>query len=305
MAGGGAKKMNSSPKVVFLGNHTVGVRSLGVLARDSHLVGVVAHPEDPEDGVRYESVYAAAQKFDIPVLRASGKSHELENFVSELHPDLLWIADYRYLLPASVLKWSRMGAVNLHPSLLPKYRGRAPINWAILHGETRLGLTAHWVDIGMDTGEIIIQKAFDLRQEQDVSDALEMLYPLYESVTADVLQAIRIGEIPRRKQFEAEATVFPRRTPEDGLIDWGRSAREVWNLVRAVAPPYPGAFSRWQGGTLWVHRISAMIPFPTGVKPVPGSLVEGGVFQNRLVVACEDAAVEVEKFVFEPIGGIK
>jgi len=291
--------MKSDLRILFLGNHTVGVRAMDVLSSEAKLVGVVAHPDDPEDGVRYESVFSAAQKLRLPVLRANGKSQDLKNFISNASPDLLWITDYRYLLPGYILNLSRLGAVNLHPSLLPKYRGRAPVNWAIIHGETRLGLTAHWVDTGMDTGDIIAQKSFNLNQTQDVADALQMLYPIYQSITSEVVQAINSGEAARFKQNEAEATVFPKRSLEDGLIDWSQPASRVWNLVRAVAPPYPGAFAHWQGGKLWVHRISRAIPFPSGNKPTPGSLIEGDIAQSKMVVACIDCSLEIDKFIFE------
>lgn len=291
--------MSRIPRVIFLGNHTVGVRSLQTLVKHASVVGVIAHPVDPEDGVRYCSVFFEAKRLGIPVIRSSGKSEALKKFIQACVPDLLWIADYRYLLPECVLEIARFGAINLHPSLLPKYRGRAPVNWAILHGETQLGLTAHWVDAGMDTGDIIAQRSYHLRQDQDVADALAMLYPIYESVTADVLQAFQSGNICPQKQREGDSTAFPRRTPADGLIDWGRPANAVWNLIRAVAPPYPGAFAPWRGGVLRVYRVLRIIPFPTDVSPEPGSLVEGSISLGRLVVACADSALEIVQFVFE------
>lgn len=291
--------MTSVPRVLFLGNHTVGVRSLGVLAKEANLVGVVAHPEDPEDGVCYESVFVAAQSLNIPVLRTTGRSRDLDNFVKQVKPDLLWVTDYRYLLPQPVLMYPCLGAVNLHPSLLPSYRGRASINWAILNGETRLGLTAHWLDNGIDTGDIISQRSFALAQDQDVADALAILYPIYQTLTAKVLQKIRSGDILKYKQDETKASVFPRRTPCDGLIDWQRSALDVWNLVRAVAPPYPGAFSPWQGGVLRIYRVRRMIPFSIELKPhPPGSLVSGGITGAPLVIACADQCIEVSSYEF-------
>jgi methionyl-tRNA formyltransferase len=291
--------MKAPPRVVFLGNHTVGVRTLRVLVEEGFAVGVAAHPLDLEDGVRYESVHEAALELGIPVVRASGRSTELARFVSGLQPDLLWIADYRYILPNEVLRIPALGAVNLHPSLLPKYRGRAPLNWAILKGETRLGLTAHWVDQGMDTGDIIAQVEFELSQNQDVSHALAMLYPLYESLTLEVLGAFREDRVPRRKQDESKATAFPKRTADDGLIDWRNPAREVWNLVRAVAPPYPGAFAYFGGGVLRVHAAAGLIPFPPGVQPVPGTIVAGGLQGERLVVACADCSLNIVSFDLE------
>jgi methionyl-tRNA formyltransferase len=230
-------------RVVFFGNHTVGVRTVEVIAAEAELAGVIAHPPDEEDGVRYESVFDTATRWGVPVVRLPGRAPELGDVVSRWRPDLLWVTDYRYLISAPILALARLGAVNLHPSLLPRYRGRAPLNWAILNGETELGLTAHYIDEGMDTGDIIDQRTFSLSVEEDVGDALERLYPLYGGVTRSVLAGFRRGSVRAVKQDHSQATAFPRRQPEDGLIDWTVSASRVRDLVRAVARPYPGAFA--------------------------------------------------------------
>ncbi len=286
-------------KICFLGNHTVGATALRVLRRDADVVAVVAHPDDPEDGVRYLSVFAEARRMGIPVIRAAGKSPELEQLMDAAQPDLIWITDYRYLVPVSVLHCARLGAVNLHPSLLPKYRGRAPINWAILKGETQLGLTAHYVNEGADTGDIIAQRAFELSQNHDVGDALNRLYPLYEAMTAEVLAAFKSGLVPRRAQESKGASVFPRRTPEDGLIDWNETATEVWNLIRAVAAPYPGAFSAWSDGVLRVWKAEAICALPSARRRKPGEIVSVSDDGSVLVVACRDAAIIITKFELE------
>lgn len=241
-------------RVVFLGNHTVGIKALEAIGETEEVAGVIAHPHDPEDGARYLSVYEFALQRGWNVIRGTGKDPATENFVIAAQPDLLWVTDYRYLLPPSLLSIAPLGAVNLHPSLLPKYRGRAPINWAILNGETILGLTAHFIDEGMDTGDIIAQESFELKEDQDVGDALEILYPLYSALTRRVLTYFRTGQIPRTKQDHRQATTYPRRRPEDGLIDWHKTAKEVLCLIRAVAPPYPGAFTYLNGKRLFIYK---------------------------------------------------
>ncbi len=142
--------MSSSLRILFLGNHTVGVRTIDTLRLHSNLVGIVAHPEDPEDGVRYESVFCEAKKTGIPAIRAAGTSPALKEFIKSICPDLIWVVDYKYLLSKEIIDLAPMGAINFHPSLLAAYRGRASINWAIFRGESRLGLTAHYIDKGMD-----------------------------------------------------------------------------------------------------------------------------------------------------------
>jgi methionyl-tRNA formyltransferase len=213
-------------------------------------------------------------------------------FVGNAKPDLLWVTDYRYLLPRPLLDLAPIGNVNLHPSLLPKYRGRASINWAILNGETTLGLTAHFIDEGMDTGDIIDQVSFELRQNQDVGDALRMLYPLYEEITVRVLDYFRSGAVPRRRQDHSQATSFPRRKADDGEIDWRKSAIKIVNLVRAVAAPYPGAFTECDGNRLMVWQASV------GNVARDASHSPGVVMAKRrdaVVVACKDGCVVVER----------
>jgi methionyl-tRNA formyltransferase len=246
-------------KVVFLGNQTVGVRTLQAIRKRAEIVGVVAHPPDPEDGVCYESVYDFAATSGLNLIRGNGRSPEVYRFVMDAKPDLLWITDFRYLISREMITLAGLGAVNLHPSLLPAYRGRAPLNWAILNGERLLGLTAHFVDEGMDTGDVIEQVSYEICDEQDVADCLNILYPLYAGVTEKVLEYFESGRVPRFPQEHSRASSFPRRRPEDGLIDWRQSARSVFNLVRAVAAPYPGAFTTSHGEkvNVWKARIAS------------------------------------------------
>lgn len=290
-------------RVLFLGNHTVGVRALRVIAREASLVGIVAHPTDPEDGVRYESVFNEARRLNLPVIRAAGKAPELAAFIRTHAPDLLWITDYRYLLQREILALAALGAVNLHPSLLPAYRGRASINWAILKGEQRLGLSAHFVDEGMDTGDVIAQHAYHLEQTEDVGDALNRLYPLYESITAEVLAGLAKGNLIRRTQNVAQASAFPRRTPEDGRIDWRKPAREIWNLVRAVAAPYPGAFSaREDGSVVRLWKVSGLQPFSSRRQPDAGELLAVSEDRRTITIAGGDAALVVSQLTIEGQG---
>lgn len=285
-------------RVVFLGNHTVGVTALGALLDAGATVsGVVAHPPDPEDGVRYDSVHDHARARGLDVIRGEGRAESVRAFVTEARPELLWITDYRYVLPASLLDTAPAGAVNLHPSLLPRYRGRAPINWAIIHGECRLGLTAHFVDEGMDTGDIIEQHAFELGPEEDVGVALDRLMPLYASTTRSVFDAFRRGTVPRRPQDHAAATSFPRRRPEDGCIDWAQPAVRVKDFVRALARPYPGAFSDLGGARLRVWRARVAEKAPLARDCLPGTILSAGC--GELLVSASEGCVLVSEYAWE------
>lgn len=231
-------------RVVFLGNHTVGVRSLSSLMKVCHVELVVAHPPDPEDGSAYESVHDFASRNGLPVFRSTGRNPELHLRIKQVNPDLIWTADYRYLLPEGLIDLASDACINLHPSLLPSYRGRAPLNWAILNGESEVGLTAHLIDEGVDTGPVLCQKRLSVSTSEDVGDVLRRLEPIYESITLEVVQSLESGDLVPVPQPEGKWPIWPRRTPEDGCIDWTRSSGEIVNLIRAVADPYPGARTR-------------------------------------------------------------
>ena len=278
-------------RILFLGNHTLGVKTLATLSGRATVAGVVAHPPDAEDGVRYESVYQFASRRGWPVIRGRGKDEAVAQFINMAKPDFLWITDYRFLIPSSVIALAAKGAVNLHPSLLPRYRGRAPINWAILNGERELGLTAHFVDEGMDTGPIIAQYRFALSEDQDAGDALEILYPLYQRITREVLGHLHSASVPSRLQDHRLASVFPARKPGDGLIDWKQPAKKIRDLIRAVAHPYPGAFTFW--GTRKVILWKACLEREDAKAP-PGQVLSVGL-DSQFCVACSEGAIRVLK----------
>ena len=240
-------------KVLFCGNHNVGISSLSVLSKHVNVVGVLAHPTDPEEGVRYDSVHDFARNLGLPVIRGKPKDSRVYSFIDHLRPDLIWVTDYRYLIPKDILALTQY-AVNLHPSLLPKYRGRAPINWAIINNESEIGLTAHFIDAGVDSGDILAQHRIPLEEEEDIGDALQKLYPVYEDITLTVIHMFKQNRIISKKQEHSKASVFPARSGKDGLINWNKKTQEIHNLVRAVSNPYPGAFSVSKNGKLFIWK---------------------------------------------------
>lgn len=285
----------SNLRIVMLGNHTVGVRTLESLHACGEVVGVVCHPTDPEDGVRYESLFDASGRLGVTnVIRATPRDETLTRFVAAARPDLLWTTDYRYVLPMPLVQLARLGGVNLHPSLLPKYRGRASINWAILNGEHQLGLTAHLLAEGADTGDIVGQVAFELFDHEDVGDALSKLYPLYQQLTTRVITMLATGSLKRMPQDEARATAFPRRKPEDGAIDWSLGAKQIHNLIRAVSRPYPGAFTELRGERVYVWKSRVAKAQAVGS---PGEVVWSD--GSRRWVQTGDGILHIEEATYE------
>lgn len=242
-------------RVLFLGNHSVGVNVINVLHRYGCLVGVIAHPEDPEDGVRYLSVYEHAKKnLDVPVIRATPKCAAFEDFISSLQPDLIWVTDYRYLLPKEIFSKPKLGSINLHPSLLPSYRGRASLNWAMINGEKDVGLTAHFIDEGVDTGDIIKQILLPVKEMDYIEDVLNNMYPLYAQITGDVMELFLKSNVKGSKQVSTVESVFPARKPKDGILSHHQEAKDVLNFIRALSKPYPGAHLYWREKKITIWR---------------------------------------------------
>jgi len=278
-------------RVVFFGNHDVGIATLSMLAQHTNVVGVVAHPNDPEEGIRYASLFDFASTINLNVTRGKAKDSAVMEFVKALDPDLVWVTDYRYILPSILYSKAKFGAINLHPSLLPKYRGRASVNWAILNGETEIGLTAHFIDEGVDTGDIITQLKISIDKDQDVGNALAALMPKYCEMTKDVLSFFASGDIPRRPQEHTKSSYFPARKPEDGRIHWCQSAETVLNLIRAVARPYPGAFCESQYGRIFIWKACTTCTATVVVKHV--GTIAGFSKKNNPLIQCGDGLLEI------------
>jgi methionyl-tRNA formyltransferase len=246
----------SAARAVVFAYHDVGVRCLKTLLSAGVEVSlVVTVPDDPLEQHWYASVAATAADYALPVIApASAASAELERTVSALQPDFLFSFYYRSLLGASLLSAARKGALNMHGSLLPKYRGRAPVNWAILQGERESGATLHYMVERADAGDIVDQQAVPILLDDDARDVFAKVTVAAETVLARCLPGLIDGTAPRKPQQVSAGDYFGRRTPADGRIDWSHPAIAIHNLVRAVAPPFPGAFATVSGERWEIHR---------------------------------------------------
>jgi len=226
-----------------------------LLARGVEVALVVTHGDDPGETIWFESVAALARRHDLPVLApATARDPALAAHVEAIAPDFLFSFFYRQVIPKSVLSLARRGAFNMHGSLLPKYRGRSPINWAILHGETETGATLHHMAARPDAGAIVGQEAVAILPNDRALDVFRKMTCAAERLLDRTMPSLVDGSVVAVAQVDADATTFGGRRPEDGLIDWSRDAAAVHNLVRAVAPPYPGAFTSLRGRRVYIHR---------------------------------------------------
>ena len=274
----------SGPRVVVFGYHTIGYHCLRhLIDLGEEILAVVTHRDDPAEARWFESFGDLAQSHGIPVhVPANPNRPEFVSMIRALSPDLLLSFWYRRLLCRELLEIPRLGAVNLHGSLLPRYRGRSPVNWALVNGETETGVTLHHMTEEADAGDIIAQRKFPI----DPDDTALTLYRKMTDAGLDLFGAtypvIRAGKAPRIPQEPSQATIVGRRTPEDGLIQWRSPTGTVYNLIRAVTHPYPGAFTIFRGKRLFIW---AARPLPASLNGTlhPGSLAEVGEGRGLVV----------------------
>lgn len=272
-------------RAVVFAYHDVGVRCLeALLSADVEIPLVVTVADDPSETRWFASVAEAATARGLRLLIPQNpNTEELERTVAELQPDWLFSFYYRSLLGQGLLRAARRGALNMHGSLLPKFRGRAPVNWAILRGETETGATLHYMVERADAGDIVDQLAVPILRDDDARQVLGKVTVAAETILARSLPALLAGTAPRRPQPVEPGEYFGRRRPEDGRIDWSRPAQEIHNLVRAVAPPFPGAFTTANGDRWWIHATRMELPRgePAQTRRLLGE-------NGRCYVSCHD-----------------
>jgi methionyl-tRNA formyltransferase len=277
-----------SVRAVVFANHDLGDRCLRALVSHGWDVPlVVTHEPDPRETQWFASVAATAKELEIPVLMPPTPDQPgLTRTVSELRPDFIFSFYYRSLLPEPLLHTARRGALNMHGSLLPRFRGRVPVNWAILKGERQTGATLHHMIARADAGDIVDQLAVPILIDDDARQVLAKVTVAAEIVLARNLTALADGTAPRVPQNLSQGEYCGRRTPEDGRIDWRSSALTLHNLVRAIAPPFPGAFTDVNDKRWWLHR-TRLVPGKSVGSGVPRLYGEDG----RCFIACADGGV--------------
>jgi methionyl-tRNA formyltransferase len=230
-------------RAVVFAYHDVGARCLGVLLEAGVEVAlVVTHRDDPSENVWFANVAKLARHRGLAVLEDPSEKEILEK-TAALAPDFIFSFYYRRMLPPALLRLAKRGAFNMHGSLLPKYRGRAPVNWAIVFGEKETGATLHEMVEKPDAGRIVDQQAVPIGPDDVAAEVFKKVTDAAEVALRRSLKDLLSGKAKLRPQDLSRGSYFGARKPEDGRIDWSKSAQQVHDLVRAVAPPYPGAFT--------------------------------------------------------------
>lgn len=266
------------PNAVVFAYSSVGVECLSVLLRHGVNVSLVyTHEDDPNEEQWFESVYSLAKSHNLNV-----RTDEPElSAVLAAKPDVIFSFYYRSMIDMKILDVAPLGAFNMHGSLLPKYRGRACVNWAVLNGETQAGVTLHHMVARADAGNIVAQEAVPIGPDDTAQDVFSRIIPAAGRVLDGSLDAILSGKAEGTPQDESQATKFGRRRPADGLIDWTKSAREIHNLVRAVTHPFPGAFTEKDGHKVMVWRTKLLTSPEEAVKT------------PALIVKTDDGLIEI------------
>jgi len=243
-------------RAVVLAYHNVGVRCLKVLlAHKIDVPLVVTHADNPEEARWFDSVAATAADYGIESIAPTDPNQaEVVARIASLAPDFLFSFYYRRMLGAALLALPSRGALNMHGSLLPRFRGRAPVNWAVLAGERETGATLHYMTIKPDQGDIVAQTAVPILPDDTAREVFDKVVVAAEMTLDRILPALSAGTAPRLPQDPAHGSYFGGRRPDDGIIDWSRDATAIHNLVRAVAPPYPGAFTTIGGAPARILR---------------------------------------------------
>ena len=285
---------------VVFAYHNVGVRCLAVLLQHGVDVRqVLTHEDNPNETIWFDSVSDRAKQHGIEVITPlDPNTPDIVERVRAIEPDFIFSFYYRSMLQAPLLSVPTHGALNMHGSLLPKYRGRVPVNWAVIRGESETGATLHYMVEKPDAGDIVGQQAVPIGPDDTAFEVFGKVTDAAVAVLDTALPALLRFERIGRPQDLSQGSYFGGRRPQDGRIAWRNSATDIHNLVRGVAPPYPGAFFDLQGKHIKVlgtrhsleKRMALGHPVDTGV---PGTIVLGGsgLRPPRLHAVCGDGAL--------------
>lgn len=234
------------------------------------------------------------QKNKIPLYEGNPRGSLSEIFYKKFSIDLIFSINYLYLIDENLIKYPNKFSINIHGSLLPKYRGRTPHVWSIINGETKTGITVHLIENECDAGDIIYQEELSIKSEDTGGSILNKFKMRYPEIVLDVLKNINTDNIQRLKQDHKKATYFPKRSPDDGKIDLSLNSKDICNWVRAQAYPYPGAFLFFEGDKVVLDKV-----MKTDMS-FDKNLINGTIIKlNPLLFKVNDAILKVEKIRFD------
>jgi len=275
-------------KTIVFAYHDMGCAGIEALLKAGFdICAIFTHPDRASENHFFGSVARLAAEQGIPVFAPDDVNHALwVERIQKMAPDMIFSFYYRALLSEKILATARLGAYNLHGSLLPTYRGRAPLNWVLVNGESETGVTLHRMVARADAGDILAQERIAIADDDDAMSLHQKLVAGAKTLLASCLPTMKQGLIDAVKQDESRASVMPGRTPEDGRIEWSLPAKSIANLVRAVTDPWPGAFG-YVGTTKFIVWKAKAHDIVHTAKPGTALSI------NPLIIACGEGALEV------------
>jgi methionyl-tRNA formyltransferase len=258
-AGQAAATPLAKARCVVFAYHEVGYACISeLIALGAPIAALFTHADNPAEEIWWRPCSELALQHGIAVFMTDSFDKAWRARIAAMRPSILYSFFYRNLLPEELLNIAPLGSFNLHTSLLPKYRGRSPVNWMIINGEREAGVTLHHMTTRADAGDIVAQSMVEIAEDDTALTLYRKLVPLGVSIIREYHPLIVAGLAPRRVQDLAAGSYFGRRRPEDGRIDWNWPARRIFNLVRGVTHPYPGAFCFIRGRklTVWEAQVA-------------------------------------------------
>ena len=286
-------------RIALIGQAGFGADVLkGLLAKGRQVVGVFC---PPDRGSKVDPLKEAAQEVGVPVFQPPRmKDPEAYDQMVSLNPDLAVLAFVTDIVPGKVLDVPKIGSICYHPSILPKYRGASAINWAVINGETKSGLTIFWVDAGIDTGDILLQKEVDIDPEETTGKVyFNKLYPMGVDAVIEAVDLIAAGKAPRIAQDHSKANYDPPCDEKVAGLDWGKPGREVFNFIRGC-DPQPGATTTFKGETVKLYNAKFL---EEAHQASPGEILE--VTDKGLKVAVQGGAVLIGRLRTKELGKVK
>lgn len=280
-------------KAVVFAYHEIGYVCLKELMDfGAEIQCLFSHEDDAEEEIWFERPITVAREKRIPVYTPDSlKDPKWVKMIRSLEPDIIFSFYYRYIIPKAILDIPRIGSFNLHGSLLPRFRGRCPVNWVIIEGETETGLTLHVMESKADTGDIIIQKTVPVDLNDTAHSLFLKMVKTASSLMKEILPKLCDGTFERKVQT-GQSSYYGGRTPEDGLILWDKTARSLYNLIRAVTHPYPGAFTYLNGKKLFIWWAT---PEATESSEPPGTVIS----ENPCIVSTGEGTLRLLRVELE------
>ena len=277
-------------KAVVFAYHNVGCAGIDALLRNGFEISAVfTHKDSPGETIWFDSVAQLAAARNIPVFAPVDVNNPMwVNKIKKMQPDMIFSFYYRDMIKSSILDIAPKGSLNLHGSLLPKYRGRCPINWVLVNGEKETGVTLHYMTPKPDDGDIVAQRKITITNDDTAKTLFDKTIKVEKEMLDEILPKLKKGTAPRIKQNHSKASYFGGRKPGDGEINWDLSSTEIRNLIRAVTHPYPGAFS--YAGTKKCFFWQAAENKNVKSKAKPGTIITS----NPLVIACGKGAIRID-----------